>query len=95
MVLWARRGSGADRRLGVVASRKVGGAVARSKAKRRLREVFRQHRHRLDENVDVVLVGRRAILQATRSDIEGEFLNLVAKADLLIGPPSEDHSTQK
>ena len=90
MVLWVRRGPGACNRLGVVASRKVGGAVARTRAKRRLREVFRQHRYKLVKDVDVVLVGRRAILKATHAEAEGEFLKLAAKANLLGLPPETD-----
>lgn len=83
MVVWVRRGPGSCQRLGVVASRKVGGAVARTKAKRRLREVYRHHRHRLKPDVDVVIVARRAILKAKHMEVEEEFRNLAAKANLL------------
>ena len=83
MVVWVRRGPGACQRLGVVASRKVGGAVARTKAKRRLREVYRHRRHLLKPDIDVVIVARRAILKAKHTEVEEEFQNLVAKANLL------------
>jgi len=44
MVLFLRSGPDAALRLGVVSSRKVGGAVARNRARRRIREVFRHER---------------------------------------------------
>ena len=49
-------------RLGVVASRKVGGAVSRSRAKRLLREVYR--RTPVRPTGDVVLLARRGICTA-------------------------------
>lgn len=63
-VLFFRAGEGADRRLGVVASRKVGNAVERARAKRRLRELFRRNRELFPRTDDVVLVARRPILAA-------------------------------
>jgi ribonuclease P protein component len=47
-----------DLRLGVSASRKVGGAVARNKVKRALREAFWSLSDRLPEKHDFVLVAR-------------------------------------
>ena len=63
-VLFFRAGEGADRRLGVVASRKIGNAVERARAKRRLRELFRRNRDAFRGTDDVVLVARRPVLRA-------------------------------
>jgi len=41
---WNRLPDGASPKLGVVTSKKIGGAVERSRARRLLRETFRQHR---------------------------------------------------
>jgi ribonuclease P protein component len=83
MVLWLRSGPDAALRLGVVAGRKVGGAVQRNRARRRLREVFRRERHRLQGPWDVVLVARRNLLAAAWSEVQREFLALAAKAGLM------------
>lgn len=59
MVFWVLPREDQPYRLGVVASRKVGGAVIRVRARRRLREVFRRHRALLTGGGDVVLIARK------------------------------------
>lgn len=83
MVLHLRRGEGAALRLGVVTGRKVGPAVARSRARRLLREVYRRHRYLLRGDVDVVLVARAALLKASWSDIVAEWNTLAKRAGLM------------
>jgi ribonuclease P protein component len=82
MVLWVRRGEGAALRLGVVASKKIGNAVQRNRAKRRLREAWRINRHYLAGKCDVVLVARRNILTAAWPDIVDELAWLTRKVGL-------------
>jgi len=82
MVLWVRTGGGASLRLGVVASRVIGDAVRRNRAKRRLREAWRLNRHCWSAPVDVVLVARRSILGAAWEDVVAELVRLARKAGL-------------
>lgn len=83
MVLHVRRGANATLRLGVVSSRKVGGSVQRVSARRRLREVFRRNRDRLQGQVDIVLIARAAIAQASWDQLVEEFVQLAGKAGIL------------
>ena len=83
MVLWSRSGEGADRCLGVVASKKVGNSVARSRAKRRLREWFRQNRYRITGSEDVILVARYRILKATQAEIDADAEDVFSRAGRL------------
>lgn len=80
MVLWSRAGEDADRRLGVVASRKVGNSVARSRAKRFLRELFRLNRYRVLGDEDVILVARKSILSANPEERLRDFEHVFSRA---------------
>lgn len=65
-------------RLGIAASRRIGGAVVRNRAKRRIREVFR--RVEWQPAVDVVVTPRRELIDAPIDDIRAELVSLVAQA---------------
>lgn len=84
MVLWVRTGEDASLRLGVVTSKKVHlRANQRNRARRHLREAYRHLRPFFTGDFDVILVGRRAILEADWKDILREMLTLASKAGLI------------
>ncbi len=86
MVLCLRRGPDAALRLGVIAGRRLGGAVVRNRAKRRLREVFRLCRPRLTGLYDVILLARSGLDRAQAPEIRDDFLKLARRAGLLSKP---------
>jgi len=65
-------------RLGLAVSRKVGGAVRRNRVKRRLRELFRRNRSRLEPPMDLVINAHPAIAQKDLRQLEAEFLRCFA-----------------
>jgi ribonuclease P protein component len=66
-------------RLGITATRKVGGAVRRNRVKRVLREVYRRNRAALGEAVDVVVNAHPGIHERSYAEIEREFLDAFAR----------------
>lgn len=65
----------AEARLGVVASSAaVGNAVARNRAKRRLREVFRRHQELVPAGCDVLLTARNAVNHTEYAVLEKKFV---------------------
>jgi len=70
-------------RLGVVVSKRVGGAVVRSRTRRVLREAFRQLQHQIPIPLDIVLVARKMIAQAPQSEVQRELTRLLGKAKVL------------
>ena len=72
---------GADR-LGIVASKRVGGAVVRNRAKRRLREIFRRDRPSRTgaaPSLDVVAIARRELVDAPFAAAEADFVAALGK----------------
>jgi ribonuclease P protein component len=78
MTVFARRTSEPYARLGIAATRKIGGAVVRNRAKRLVRELFRHHKP--DQILDVIVVPRREFLDAPYSSLEDEFSALLERA---------------
>lgn len=73
------------RRVGVTAGRRLGGAVIRNRAKRRLREAFRRIEGRLCASGDIVLVARSGTIAAGFTQIMDEMEALCAAGRLLCG----------
>ena len=64
-------------RLGIAATRKLGGAVQRNRAKRLIREVFR--RVEIAPGYDVVVIPRRELLDAGLTVLESNYRSTIAR----------------
>jgi ribonuclease P protein component len=73
-------------RLGIVASKQLGDAVRRNRAKRLIREVFRRTPPLSEQlGVDIVVIPRRELFDATYPNIEQDYRTLFRRsADRLL-----------
>lgn len=72
------------RAIGVVTSRKIGGAVVRNRARRLLREAYRRNQHQLKPNFQLVMVARSAINGKTFHEVEACLLDLCRAAGVCL-----------
>jgi ribonuclease P protein component len=68
-----RREPGQPLRLGITASRKIGGAVQRNRARRLIREAFRALFAELPAALDLVVIVRRPLGASKLADVLGEL----------------------
>ena len=84
---WQELPPGTSAQVGIVTSRKLGNAVARSRARRLLREAFRLHQHDLSKPVALVLIARPSLAGQSWATVERDFLNALRHAKLLKNSP--------
>jgi len=80
---WLPAAPGAPSQLGVIVSRRLGGAVVRNRARRLLKESFRLHQHELAQPIELVLVARNSIVGRVRAEVEKDLLAGLARNRLL------------
>lgn len=85
LVIYCRKNRLGHNRLGITASTKLGCAVVRNRARRRLREVYRLHQDQMLQGYDVVLVARRRAVDMPWGDLNQSFFRLAGKLKLLRG----------
>jgi ribonuclease P protein component len=62
-------------RLGITASRKIGGAVTRNRAKRLVREAFRAHPELFPPGIDIVVICRKPPGAMKAAEVAAEWLS--------------------
>lgn len=70
-------------RIGLITSRRVGGAVERNLVRRRLREIVRAARPHLKAGVWLALIARQAAARASFQALRDEWLQLAQRSSIL------------
>ena len=74
-------------RLGITASRKIGGAVVRNRIKRRLREIFRTNKQAVFPHCDLVVNAKRSAARAHNQQIQEDILKGILRWKQKAEPP--------
>ena len=83
LVLYCRPNGRGQNRLGVTVSTKLGGAVVRNRARRRLREVYRLAQPEMKQGYDVVLVARSRAVNGPYSRLTAAFYKACGQLGLI------------
>jgi ribonuclease P protein component len=76
MVVYCRENRRGVNRVGFTVSSKLGGAVARNRMRRRLREVYRLNEPTLAPGFDIVVVARHSTAEAPFGELSRDFVRL-------------------
>ena len=87
LVVYCRKNGLDHNRLGLTASVKLGHAVVRNRARRRLREVYRLNGDKLAVGYDILVVARGRTVTASFQELTAAYLRLAKKLSLLKETP--------
>jgi ribonuclease P protein component len=73
----------AEVRVGLITSRRVGGAVVRNRVRRRLREIVRAARPGIRAGTWLILIARQAAASATFQGLSAEWQMLAGRSSIL------------
>jgi len=79
MTCFALRNDVGVPRLGISASHKIGNAVVRNRAKRRVRELFKARKPL--SSIDLIVIPRRELVEAPWKNIEADYRAALARLD--------------
>ena len=83
LMLYARRNRTGTNRIGITVGKKLGHAVVRNRARRRIREVYRLNEQKFQPGWDIVVVARTRCVSADFASLTEAFLSLAEKAGIL------------
>ena len=86
LVVYARRGGRRDRRVGITATKKAGGAVQRNRAKRLIRAAWREVEAGVPGGWDFVFVARARTSQAKMQQVRDAMAGQLRRA---MAPPRD------
>lgn len=83
MVVYCRKSRLDHNRVGITVSTKLGCAVKRNRARRRLRELFRLAQPKMKQGYDVILVARTRAVAVPHGKLQADFDRALSQLELL------------
>lgn len=87
-VLYAMKNRAGTNRLGITASKKIGGAVQRNRAKRIIKESYRLYEEKVPKNLDIVIVARSKAVFCKMQTVMSAMLPIIEGLSVSPGKPS-------
>ncbi|MBI5118500.1 ribonuclease P protein component [Candidatus Poribacteria bacterium] len=81
LTVYARPAEGRQGKVGIVVSKRVGGAVERNRIRRVLREAVRTNPNEILEGTDLVIVTKNRALELRRPELVEQLLRLLRKSE--------------
>ena len=89
VVVYCRNNRLDHNRIGITVSTKLGKAVVRNRARRRLREVYRLNESRFRPGYDIVVVARSRAVTADFGALQSAYLGAAKRLGILVGKDEE------
>jgi ribonuclease P protein component len=67
-----------------LASKKVGGAVARNRARRLMKESFRKLEQEIKPGKDILMIARKTIIDTCQAEVEASMRKALIKSGLML-----------
>ena len=83
LVVYFKENSAGFSRLGITAGKKIGKAVKRNRAKRVIRQAYRELLPYFNKNVDMVIVARKKAAEVKCFEVKDELEALLKKAKII------------
>lgn len=78
-------------RIAFIASKKVGNSVKRNKARRLMKEAFRENKDQLKKGYDIIFIARNNIIEAKYDDLRKSIKYMLKKVKLFEGEAIWEH----
>ena len=82
--VYCRKTGRPENRLGITTGLKLGNAVMRNRARRRIRELYRTHEGELLPGCDIVIVARTRVIYGRYSELDRVFKQMIKKLGLTL-----------
>ncbi len=83
VVLYVLKNNSKNRKIGYSVSKKIGKAVVRNRVKRLFREAYRNNNHKVISGVDIILIARKPIVNASYQQIVKSLDYLFKKSKII------------
>lgn len=83
LVVYCLKNRAGGSRLGVTVSKKLGHAVVRNRVRRRIRELYRLNRDKMQSGWDVIIVGRSRSIGGSFQKMTEAYLDCLRRLSLL------------